>query len=85
VSIDMSPETERLVRAEIRSGHFRSVDDLIISGVNAWREKYLQPASLSPSSVDDAENLVELFENSPFKGLGMKFERDQDYGRETEL
>ena len=39
MSIDLSPETERLVREEISSGHFRSVDDLIISGVHAWREK----------------------------------------------
>ena len=40
MSIDISPETERLVREELSSGHFRSVDELIISSVNAWREKH---------------------------------------------
>ena len=29
MSIDINPETEHLVREEIRSGHFSSVDDLI--------------------------------------------------------
>lgn len=37
------------------------------------------------SLAPDAANLVELFENSPFKGLDITFERDQDYGREVDL
>jgi hypothetical protein len=37
IQID-NPETERIVREEIASGHFRSVDDLIAAGVHAWRE-----------------------------------------------
>lgn len=37
--IDIAPETERIVREELHSGHFRSVDDLILSGVQAWRER----------------------------------------------
>ena len=39
MSIDIAPETERMVREELRSGHFRSVDDLILSSVQAWRER----------------------------------------------
>jgi Arc/MetJ-type ribon-helix-helix transcriptional regulator len=42
MSIDVSPETERLVREEPRSGHFQSVDDLIIFGVRAWHERNRQ-------------------------------------------
>ena len=33
----------------------------------------------------EARNLVELFANSPFKGLDMEFERDKDHGREIVL
>lgn len=33
MTIIISPETERLVREEILSVHFRSVDELIVSGV----------------------------------------------------
>jgi Arc/MetJ-type ribon-helix-helix transcriptional regulator len=41
MSINLKPETERLVEEEIQSGHFQSVDELILEGVQAWREKNL--------------------------------------------
>ena len=41
MNIEINPETETLVREEITSGHFRSVDDLIVTSVHAWREKYV--------------------------------------------
>ena len=41
MSIEINPETERLVREELRQSHFRSVDELILSGVRAWRERHL--------------------------------------------
>ena len=40
MTINIKPETEQLVQAEIQSGHFQSVDQLIVEGVHAWREKY---------------------------------------------
>jgi Arc/MetJ-type ribon-helix-helix transcriptional regulator len=40
--IEIEAETERLVREEISSGHFRSIDELIRAGVEAWREKNIQ-------------------------------------------
>ncbi len=42
MSIDIAPETERVVREELRRGHFQSVDELILSGVQAWRERNLR-------------------------------------------
>ena len=39
MTINLKPETEQLVQEEIRSGHFHSVDELIVEGVQAWREK----------------------------------------------
>ena len=39
--IDIKPETERIVREELCNGHFQSVDDLILSGVQALRERNL--------------------------------------------
>jgi Arc/MetJ-type ribon-helix-helix transcriptional regulator len=41
MNIEVNPETERLVREEITSGHFRSVDELIITSVHAWHQKNL--------------------------------------------
>ena len=45
MSIDIAPETERVVREELRSGHFRSIDDLILSSVQAWRERETESAA----------------------------------------
>jgi len=38
-SIDIKPETERVVRKALRQGQFRSADELILSSVQAWRER----------------------------------------------
>ena len=53
--LEVAPETERLVREEISSGHFRSVDELIKAGVYAWREK-----NISPDAEAQPHNLVEV-------------------------
>jgi Arc/MetJ-type ribon-helix-helix transcriptional regulator len=42
MTIKIKPETERLVLEEIQSGHFQSVDQLIVESVHAWREKHQQ-------------------------------------------
>jgi Arc/MetJ-type ribon-helix-helix transcriptional regulator len=39
MNIDVTPETERIVREELNQGHFRSVDELIVEGVRAWHER----------------------------------------------
>ena len=38
MTIDLQPETERLVREELQNGHFHSVDEIIVQGVQARRE-----------------------------------------------
>lgn len=39
MQIEIAPETERLVRDEINSGHFRSVDEMIKAAAETWRER----------------------------------------------
>jgi len=38
MAINLKPETERLVQAELQNGHFRTVDEMIVEGVQAKRE-----------------------------------------------
>ena len=38
MTITLKPETELLVQQELDSGHFGDVDELILRGVQAWRE-----------------------------------------------
>ena len=45
MTIHLKPETQRLVQEEIQSGHFHSVDELIVEGVQAWREKNRPPTA----------------------------------------
>ena len=47
MTIEINPETERLVQEEIRSGRFHSVDELIAASLTAWREKNLPPVDFS--------------------------------------
>jgi Arc/MetJ-type ribon-helix-helix transcriptional regulator len=67
--IDIAPETERLVREEISSGHFHSVDELIRAGVEAWRERTMQGAA--PEAAPKC--LVQFFRESPLVGLELDF------------
>ena len=67
MNIDIMPETERVVREELQSGHFRSVDELILSGLRAWRERYLPPKSVPVRSTGEkkARQFVEWAKNHP--------------------
>ncbi len=67
MSLDITPETERVVREEMQSGHFRSVDELIVSGVRAWRERFLPPKPLSGrvSGEEKARQFVAWTQSHP--------------------
>jgi hypothetical protein len=73
--IDVAPETERLVREEIRNGHVRSVDEIIRAGVQALRERHAPAVG----STSEAKNLYELF--TPVRGLLTDEEIDRCFGR----
>jgi Arc/MetJ-type ribon-helix-helix transcriptional regulator len=79
--VKLQPETERLVMEEIQGGRFQALDELIVQGVRALREKLkvlsnaAAPRRLRPVG---AKNLAQLFAESPFRGLEMDFDRFPD-------
>ncbi|MFN0168792.1 MAG: hypothetical protein ACKV22_20395 [Bryobacteraceae bacterium] len=79
MTIHLKPETEQLVMEELRSGHFRTVDDLIVEGVQAWRQTH--PATPTKARKNFAQFLME----SPLAGSGLNLERDRDTGRDIDL
>jgi hypothetical protein len=85
--LEVAPETERLVRQEINSGHFRTVDEPIAAGVQAWREKNAPLIKSSAAPEAQASNLVVLFE--PVRGLfedgEIDFSRNQSGARPVNL
>ncbi len=54
MNLDITPETERIVLEELRSGHFRSVDDLIVSSVEAWREHNMSEDQVGSPTLSQA-------------------------------
>ncbi len=82
MTVELQPETERLVQEEIKNGHVRSVDELIVYAVHLLREKHQTSPSTAPSAKlrrpEGRKSLAQLFAESPFKGLEMKFERFPD-------
>ncbi|HXB67876.1 MAG TPA: hypothetical protein VNY05_06515 [Candidatus Acidoferrales bacterium] len=85
MTIDIKPETERLVREELQRGHFLSVDEIIVEGVQARRERQPQLGPGTGHRPPGRKSLAQLFAESPFKGLSLDFERDPDTGRSIEL
>ena len=81
MSIEIKPETERLIQEEIQKGHFRSVDEIIIEGVHARREK--QPTK--PTRAQKETTLSEFLLNSPLARSELNLERDKDEGRTIQL
>jgi Arc/MetJ-type ribon-helix-helix transcriptional regulator len=83
VSVQLKRETEQLVREEIRNGHFHSVDELIVQGVHAWREKHgVGPITAAPKS---RKRLYDLLTQPPFAGSQLNLERQKDYPRPVDL
>lgn len=86
MAVELKPETEQLVLDEIERGHFHSVDELIVEGVHAWREKnHVAPLVAAPSSRKPRINLADFLLQSPFAGSELVIERQKDEPRNIDL
>jgi hypothetical protein len=81
VTVELKPETEQLVQEEIRSGHVHSVDELIVYGVQAVREKLC----VEPSEPKPRKRFYDLLTQAPFAGSELVIERQQEYPRPIDL
>jgi hypothetical protein len=79
IILELRPEIEQELHAQAAARGV-SLNDFLREVVTR------QALSVSESGpASEAKNLAELFENSPFRGLDIDFERDKDYGREIDL
>jgi len=85
MTIELKPETERLVREELQSGHVQTVDELIVHGVQALREKSKAAHSATVPPRKPRKNLADFLIESPFAGSEIDLERQRDYGRPVDL
>jgi Arc/MetJ-type ribon-helix-helix transcriptional regulator len=73
-----NPELEQRVREQIQRGQFHDLDDLLEKALDALEEKEI--ASAPPSHRErpaGRKSLVELFAESPLKGLDLDFSRNK--------
>jgi Arc/MetJ-type ribon-helix-helix transcriptional regulator len=80
MTIDLKPEQERIIQAEIESGHFRSPAEVLDHALAALQEKEQkrQPAV-------QRKNLAQFLMESPLAGAELNLERQEDYGRPVDL
>jgi hypothetical protein len=86
MTVEIKPETERLVREEIQRGHVHSVDELIQLAVQALREKHpVEPSPANAPARKPRKNLADFLIESPFAGSELDLERQKDYPRDLDL
>jgi hypothetical protein len=65
----------------VQAGAASSTEEAVDKAVRAFHSS----ATKAGAVHKQVDNLADLFANSPFRGLGMAFERDQDTGRDIAL
>jgi hypothetical protein len=81
MTVVLKPETERLVQEELQRGHVHSLDELIVQGVYALREK----SNLAQAARKPRKKLYDLLTQPPFAGSELNLERQKDYPRPLDL
>jgi Arc/MetJ-type ribon-helix-helix transcriptional regulator len=84
VTVQLKPETERLVQEEIKNGHVRSVDELIVQGVRALREKS-RAGKHASGPRKPRKNLADVLSGPSFAGSDLDLTRQEDYPRPLDL
>lgn len=80
LTINLKPEQERIIQAEIESGHYRSPDEVLDYALAALQEKERERRATAPR-----KNLAQFLLESPLAGAELNLERAKDYGRPLEL
>jgi Arc/MetJ-type ribon-helix-helix transcriptional regulator len=84
MTIQLKPEQERIIQEEIRSGHFRSPDEVLDHALAALREKSkVTEATVAPARP--RKKLYDLLTQPPFAGSELNLDRQKDYPRPVDL
>jgi hypothetical protein len=81
MTITLNDEQTRLLSEVVKAGGAPSTEAAVDQAVRA-----LHSSAVTRKPVhQQVDNLADLFAKSPFRGLDMSFERDQDPGRDIVL
>lgn len=71
------------MQEELQNGHVQTVDELIVYGVRAVREKFKTAQGMARRKP--RKNLADFLLESPFHGSDLEIDRQKDYPREIDL
>jgi hypothetical protein len=81
MTITLNDEQTRLLSEVVKAGAARSPEEAVDQALRT-----LHSLTIGNRPVhQQVDNLADLFAKSPFRGLDMDFERDQDTGRDIAL
>ena len=78
MTISLKPEQERIIQAEIDSGHFRSPDEVLDHALAALHDRQRKRST-------PRKNLAQFLMESPLAGAELNLERQKDFGRTVNL
>ena len=81
MTITLNDEHARLLSEVVQAGAARSTEEAVDQAVRALHSLTTGRRRIH----QQVDNLADLFAKSPFHGLDMDFERDQDPGRDIAL
>jgi len=79
-----SPELEALIAKRLESGAYQSIEEILLQALND-PSSIRQLGGSSNRRQSGRKSLAALFADSPFKGLDLSFEREEDIGRDLRL
>jgi len=80
MTINLKPEQERIIQAEIESGHLRSPDEVLDHALAASKEK-----GHSRKGRARRKDLAQFLMESPLASAQLNLEKQKDYGRPIDL
>jgi hypothetical protein len=81
MTITLNDEQTRLLSEVVESGLAQTTEEAVDQAVRALHSSAITGRRI----YQQVDNLADLFAKSPFRGLDLVFERDQDPGRDISL
>lgn len=82
MTVELLPETERLLQEEVQLANFTSLDEVIVQAVHALREKSIP---IPTPTISTRKPLYTLLSQPPFAGSDLNLERQKDDPKPIDL
>jgi hypothetical protein len=79
-----SQELQALIAQRLENNAFCGIEEILIQALNSPSHQKLQNVDAN-LRTNGRKSLAALFADSPFKGLDLSFDREQDTGRDFRL